>query len=316
MVSSLKSLLDITNAGSQSIVSQVADLKEQYRQAADQAKVYGLDYQVILDKGDAIAARTIAREKLSLSQADQSVAARDLAAKGDQEGADLANFDVSAAQQVQQLEDNWEGYLGDTYASNQDYAVQMADLEKTLADERLQIQQTYADKAAATALEAAEKQKQIQDEIQDQALSSVSSVFGSLSSYVQGLGVSDASPLSVEDQYKLANDNFNTDYQAAVGGDYDALSRIQTESQTALSLDKQWLGSGVDYANAYQDQLKQLQSLGNMGADAFTSNLAKQLAAQQVDATAQVRKAVQDMQAAITAELKQFMRSASIKGAA
>ncbi|MFT8471379.1 transglycosylase SLT domain-containing protein [Acetobacter persici] len=313
MVSSLKSLLDITNAGSQSIVSQVADLKEQYRQAADQAKVYGLDYQVILDKGDAIAARTIARENLSLAQADQSVTARDLAAKGDQEGADLANFDVSAAQQVQQLQDNWEGYLGDTYASNQEYAVQMADLEKTLADERLQIQQTYTDKAAATALEAAQKQQQIQDEIQDQALSSVSSVFGSLSSYVQGLGVSDASPLSVEDQYKLANDNFNTDYQAAVGGDYDALSRIQTESQTALSLDKQWLGSGVDYANAYQDQLKQLQSLGNMGADAFTSNLAKQLAAQQVDATAQVQKAVQDMQAAITAELKQFMRSASLQ---
>ncbi|WP_281701045.1 transglycosylase SLT domain-containing protein [Acetobacter malorum] len=294
-------LLDVTVSGSQSLMDQVAALKQKYQDAASVAESYGLDAQALLDKGNELAARTIERENLSLSQADQSVNARDLAATGDQEGADLANFDVSAAQQVQQLQDNWEGFLGGSYASNQDYAVQMADLEKTLADERLEIQKTYADKAKAA-----------DAEYQSQAQSSVASVFSSLSSYVQGLGVSDASPLSVQDQYKLANDNFNTDYQAAVGGDYNALSRLQSESQTALSLDKQWLGSGVDYSNAYQDQLKQLQSLGNLGTDTFTSNLAKQLAAQQVDATQKVQQAVQDMQAAITAELKQFIRSQSV----
>ncbi|WP_086653782.1 transglycosylase SLT domain-containing protein [Acetobacter malorum] len=294
-------LLDVTAAGSQSLMDQVSDLKKKYQDAATVAESYGLDAQALLDKGNELAARTIERENLSLSQADQSVNARYLAATGDQEGADLANFDVSAAQQVQQLQDNWESYLGDTYASNQDYATQMADLDKTLAAERLEIQQTYADKAKAA-----------DAEYQSQAQSSVASVFSSLSSYVQGLGVSDASPLSVEDQYKLANDNFNTDYQAAIGGDYDALSRLQSESQTALSLDKQWLGSGVDYSSAYQDQLKKLQSLGNAGTDALTANLAKQIAAGQVDAITKVQQAVQDMQGAITAELKQFARSLSV----
>ncbi|KXV75558.1 hypothetical protein AD953_06965, partial [Acetobacter malorum] len=272
-------LLDVTASGSQSLMDQVASLKQKYQDAASVAESYGLDAQALLDKGNELAARTIERENLSLSQADQSVNARYMAATGNQEGADLANFDVSAAQQVQQLQDNWESYLGDTYASNQEYAAQIADLDKTLAAERLEIQQTYADKAKAA-----------DAEYQSQAQSSVASVFSSLSSYVQGLGVSDASPLSVQDQYKLANDNFNTDYQAAVGGDYNALSRLQSESQTALSLDKQWLGSGVAYSNAYQDQLKQLQNLGNLGSDVFTANLAKQLAAGQVDATLQVKQ--------------------------
>ncbi|WP_140386084.1 hypothetical protein, partial [Acetobacter senegalensis] len=59
-ISSLKSLLDVTASGAESIVDQVQDLKVQYQQAADQAKAYGLDYQVILDKGNAIAEMTIA----------------------------------------------------------------------------------------------------------------------------------------------------------------------------------------------------------------------------------------------------------------
>ncbi|WP_179194681.1 hypothetical protein, partial [Acetobacter persici] len=119
--------------------------------------------------GDAIAARTIQRENLSLSQADASVNARYLAAKGDQEDADLVNFDVSAAQQIQQMQDNWESYLGETYTSNQDYASQMADLEKTLGAERIAIQKTYADKAAEAAQEAADKQAEAAKEAADKA---------------------------------------------------------------------------------------------------------------------------------------------------
>ncbi|MCP1272032.1 hypothetical protein, partial [Acetobacter cerevisiae] len=62
---------------------------------------------------------------------------------------------------------------------------------------------------------------------------------------------------------------------------------------------KQWLGSGVAYSNAYQDQLKQLQNLGNLGSDVFTANLAKQLAARQVDATLQVKQEIQTMNATL-----------------
>ncbi|MCG0995285.1 transglycosylase SLT domain-containing protein [Acetobacter indonesiensis] len=315
MISNLKSLLDLTNDGAQSLVSQVADLRDKYQQAADQAKVYGLDYQVILDKGNAIAQQMIDAENTKLTQSDQSVQARYLAAVGDQEGADLANADISGAQQRQSLQDEWRGYLGDSFANNQTYVAQMADLDKTLAAERLKIQKTYADQALATQQQAAEAAAEKQAQYQAQAESSITSVFSSLADYVRGLGTSDASPLSVQDQYKLANDNFNADYQAAMGGDYDALSRLQTESQTVLSVDQKWLGSGTDYASAYKDQLTKLQAIGNLGADAFTANLAKQLAAQQVDATLQVKQAVQAMQAAITAELKQFIRVQTLKAA-
>ncbi|MCP1196025.1 phage tail length tape measure family protein [Acetobacter senegalensis] len=298
-ISSLKTLLDVTASGAESIVNQVQDLKVQYQQAADQAKAYGLDYQVILDKGNAIAEMTIANENRKLEQSDQSVQARYLAATGDQEGADLLNFDVSAAQQKQELDDEWRSYLGDSYASSQTYADQMADLDKTLAAERLKIQATYAAQALADQEEAQQEAAEKQAEYLSQAQSSVASAFSNLADYVQGLGTSDASPLSVQDQYKLANDNFDTDYQAAMGGDYDALTRLQSESQTALSVDKQWLGSGTDYSKAYQDMLTKLQAIGNLGADTFTANLAKQLAAQQVDATLQVKQEIQTMNATL-----------------
>ncbi|MFT8471153.1 phage tail protein [Acetobacter persici] len=295
MISSFKSLLDITDAGSQSIVSQVADLREQYKQAADQAKAYGLDYQVILDKGDAIAARTIQRENLSLSQADASVNARYLAAKGDQEDADLVNFDVSAAQQIQQMQDNWESYLGDTYASNQDYASQMADLEKTLGAERIAIQKTYADKAAEAAQEAADKQAEAakeaadkaaqaaeeaaekQQQIQDQATQSLASTFSSLTDYAKGLSTSDASPLSVADKYAAANDNLHADYQAALGGNSTALGAIQSDMQTFLSLSKSLNGGGIGYTTDYQQIVTMLQALGNIGTGDLTADAMRKI---------------------------------------
>ncbi|MGV4855773.1 phage tail protein [Acetobacter senegalensis] len=290
-------LLDVTAAGSESLMQQVDDLKDKYQDAANTAASYGLDAQNLLDKGNAIAAMMIDNERTTLAQADQSVQARYMAATGDQEGADLLNQQVSAAQEVQQLQDNWRGFLGDSFAANQTYQDQLADLEKTQAAERLQIQQSYQDKAA-----------EAQQQYLSQAQSSVESAFSNLADYVQGLGTSDASPLSVQDQYKLANDNFDTDYQAAMGGDYDALSRIQADSQTALSLDRQWLGSGTAYADAYKEQLTRLQALGNLGPDTFTANLAKQLAAQQVDATLQVNKSVQTM----TATLQRLIRMQAV----
>ncbi|MPQ75234.1 phage tail protein [Acetobacter senegalensis] len=281
-------LLDVTAAGSESLIQQVDDLKAKYQDAANTAASYGLDAQALLDKGNAIAAMMLDNERTTLAQSDQSVQARYMAATGDQEGADLLNQQVSAAQEIKQLQDNWRGFLGDSFAANQTYQDQLADLEKTQAAERLQIQQSYQDKAA-----------EAQQQYLSQAQSSVASAFSNLADYVQGLGTSDASPLSVQDQFKLANDNFDTDYQAAMGGDYDALTRLQSESQTALSVDKQWLGSGTDYAGAYQDMLTKLQAIGNLGADTFTANLAKQLAAQQVDATLQVKQEIQTMNATL-----------------
>ena len=58
-----------------------------------------------------------------------------------------------------------------------------------------------------------------------------------------------------------------------------------------------------------------LQNIGNFGPDTFTATLAKTLINQNTDATLQVKKAIQDMQASITAELRQFIRVQAAKAA-
>lgn len=400
----MPSLLNVTSAGSESLMQQVADLQQKYQDAADTAASYGLDAQKLLDTGSAIAAQMIASQKATLSWNDQSVQARYLSASGNQEGADLLNFDVSAGQQEQQLRDSWQGFLGDTYASSADFQSQMLDLEKTLGAERLKIQKQYDDQAVEDAAEAAQarasawssitdmqtswrasdmsangddagaallnfdasaaqqraqfqtladaywgdqyatqlqyqqmvidldksladqriqiqnqyQQQALQDQKQyeDQANSSVASVFSSLTDYASNLLLSDASPLSVQDQYKLANDNLQSDYALALGGDYDALGRIQSDMQSWLTDSKAWNGSGTGYSDDMSQGLKMLQSLSNLGSDKYTASLAKTLSKQSTDATLAVKQAVENMQKAVTEELRQFSRNVIVKGKA
>lgn len=209
-----------------------------------------------------------------LASSARSVDARYLAATGDQQGADLENFDVSADQQRADLKSSFETIWGDAYATQSSYVQQSADLEKTLAAERLQIQAEYNGDSIAQ-----------QQQYLSQAQQSVASVYSSLSSYAQGLALSSASPLSVQDQYNLAQGNLTSDYQAAQGGDYDALSRIQTDAQSFLGLSQSWQGSGTGYTADYQQTLKVLQSLAGADTGALTATLAQKLAQQAVDAT-------------------------------
>lgn len=303
-VSTIKQLLDVTSSGSESIASQAADIQRQYENAARTAAQYGMDAQMLIDKGNTIAAQMLAAARTQLDQADQSVQARYLAATGNQEGADLLNQQVSGDQEIQQLKDNWKSYLGDTYADNATYQQQMTDLEKTLAAERLKIQQTYAGNSLAQL-----------EQYSSSALQSVTSVFSSLSSYTQALATSNVSPLSVQAQYGAANDNLTADYQKAMGGDYDALSRVQSDAQTYLTLAQQWDGSGTAYAQDFEKVLGMLQSIGNLGSDTFTASLAKTLFQQNTDATLQVKTAIQNMEASINATLRQFTRVQAAKAA-
>lgn len=259
-------LMNVTMAGSESLVQQVSDLKQKYQDAANTAASYGVDAQNLLDKGNAIAAMMIANENTKLAQSDQSVTARYMAATGDQEGADLLNQQVSADQGIQSLQDEWQSYLGDNYADNVTYQQQLSNLEKTQAAERLQIQQSYAEKAA---------------EATSQANQSLASTFSSLTEYAKGLSTSDASPLSVADQYKAANDNLQADYQAALGGNSTALGSVQSDMQTFLSLSKTLKGGGIGYTTDYQQIVTMLQALGNLGTGDLTADAMRKIAEDQ-----------------------------------
>ncbi|MBS1088362.1 phage tail length tape measure family protein [Gluconobacter wancherniae] len=247
-------LLKATVSGQQSWVDQMAALKQTYDAAAAQASQYGLDgtqlnakYQSLYDQG-------FASQLNTLRQSDLSVQARYQTATGDDEGAALMNFDVSADQQRQQLADSWKSFLGDSYVSQQEYISQSADLEKTLSAERLKIQQQY----------------------NDQALQSAESVMSSLENYGAGLATSDASPLSAADQYKVANDNFTTDLTAAQDGDYTALQAMQGDMQMLLSTSKTFNGSGTAYAHDYARVMQALQSLGSISTDDLTASVMKE----------------------------------------
>ncbi|MFT8918066.1 MAG: phage tail length tape measure family protein [Gluconobacter oxydans] len=247
-------LLDATVSGQQSWVEQMATLQSTYAAAASQADSYGLDGSAISSKFNDLYQEGYNDQLTTLRQSDLSVQARYQTATGDDEGAALTNFDVSADQQRQQLADNWKSFLGDSYTSQQEYINQSADLEKTLAAERLKIQQQY----------------------NDQALQSAESVMSSLETYGAGLATSDASPLSAADQYKVANDNFTTDLTAAQGGDYTALQAMQGDMQTLLSTSKTYNGSGTAYADDYARVMQALQSLGSVSTDDLTASVMKE----------------------------------------
>ncbi|MFW7267544.1 phage tail length tape measure family protein [Gluconacetobacter sp. Hr-1-5] len=232
-----------------------------------------------------------------LAYSARSVDARYLAATGDQQGADLENFDVSADQQRADLVSSFETIWGDAYATQSSYVQQSADLEKTLAAERLQIQAEYNGDSIAQ-----------QQQYLSQAQQSVASVYSSLSSYAQSLALSSASPLSVQDQYNLAQGSLTSDYQAAQGGDYDALSRIQSDAQSFLGLSQSWQGSGTGYTADYQQTLKILQSLAGADTGALTATLAQKLAQNQVDATNGVTEAVTTMKKALQTDIQQLSR--------
>lgn len=133
---------------------------------------------------------------------------------------------------------------------------------------------------------------------------------------MQGLATSDASPLSVQQQYGVANDNLNSDYAAAQSGDYDALSRLQSDAQTELSLSKQWNGSGAAYNEDYRRTLTMLQSIGNIGADPFTAALAKTLLTENTDAVLAVKKAIENMESNLAMLLKRTVMAQTIGKAA
>lgn len=281
-ISTLKSLLDITDSGSESLMSQVDDLKRSYQNAAREAEAYGMDAQILIDKGNIIAQQMIDAQTTKLAQADQVVQARYLTANGDDQGAALLNQQVSAAQEVQQLKDSWQAYLGDSYAQNETYQQQMTDLEKTQQAERLKIQQQYTDQAA----------------------SSVSSVISSLTSYTQGLAFSDASPLSAQDQYAAANDNFTTDLAAAKSGDFTALQNLQGYASTLLSTSQTWNGSGQGYVTDYQRVMQALQDIGNTSSASLISSEMKTALKSQTDTLADLLQQLVALSSKNLSELK------------
>ncbi|GBR18574.1 phage tail length tape measure family protein [Asaia spathodeae] len=268
----MPNLMKATVDGQQSWVEQMEALKKTYADAASQAGSYGLDSNALNEKFSTLYAQGYDQNMRSLTESGQSVKARLLAAQGDQQGANLMDFDLSATQQKRQLADSWREFLGEAYSSNQTYLQQASDLEKTLGAERLAIQKQYADKAADAAKQAADQAAEQAKQQRDQAASSAASVVSNLLDFAKGLNLSTYSPLSAEAQYRAANDNFNTLASKAGQGDYEALQSLRSAAETLLAQSQSYNGSGQDYAADYTRIQQMLQSIGSLKADTITES--------------------------------------------
>jgi trimeric autotransporter adhesin len=165
--------------------------------------------------------------------------------------AQLYAFDSQATQQTAALKTQLTGIYGDSYTTTSAYATQMADLENSLGEQRLAIQQQYNDKLSASA----------------------TSTITSLTAYVAKLQSSASSPLSPQAQYALAHSQFTTDATAAAGGDFNSLTNLPTDADSFLAASRAVNGSGAQYALDFQSVLNALGQAANDSPDVLTASV-------------------------------------------
>ena len=165
--------------------------------------------------------------------------------------AQLYTFDAQAQQQTAALKSQLTGIYGDSYTTTAAYADQMAQLENSLGEQRLAIQQQYNDRLTATATGA----------------------ITSLTAEVNKLESSNASPLSPQAQYALASSQFSTTATAAAGGDFTSLSNLPGAADTFLADSRQVNGSGAQYALDFQTVLNAIGQAATATPDTLTASV-------------------------------------------
>jgi hypothetical protein len=84
----------------------------------------------------------------------------------------------------------------------------------------------------------------------------------SLREYVQGLKVSDLSPLTLGEKLAEAGKQYQEKLAKAQGGDQQALQELQAVAQTYLELQRRYSASGVDYTAVFDSVTGALDGLG------------------------------------------------------
>ena len=165
--------------------------------------------------------------------------------------ASLLSFDVQAQRQRDDLSAQIVATWGDSVKSTQAYVDEMALLERTLGEERLSIQQQY----------------------NNQITQSAATAVSGIADYASKLAVSPASALSPEAQYNYAENQFNSIAAAAARGEYTAITRLQSASDTLLSSSRVVNGSGSVYASDFSRVVNALDRISNVTPDTLTATV-------------------------------------------
>jgi hypothetical protein len=151
--------------------------------------------------------------------------------------------------------------LAERTAAAADGVTDMVLLEQTLAAERLRVQRDYAAEAVA-----AEKQAN------DTAASTAASLITSLTGYARQLRYGETSSISAQSQYDLASSSLNAVGGAAVAGDWNSITKVQSYAQDFLNTSRVVNGSGQQYAADMARVLNLLDSVAGLGPDRLTDS--------------------------------------------
>lgn len=273
----LTSTAPVVSAFEQSITA----LNQTYDAATTKAKELGFETAVLAQKQGEAVAKAIAARDLQYANTGKSIYARQLAAQGDETGAALINFDLQAEQQRIALKTEMDT-LGVTGAA---YVGQLQLLEDTLWTERKNIAEQ-----GAKAIVEADKQAR------DAATSSAASSISSLADYARSLSFGEGSSLSAQDQFSLAQRQFNAVSGSAVAGDANSISQLQGYAQTYLQASQSLYGSGTGYQDARQRVQDALGQIGGLNADTLTASF---LATQTQDLKQSLVAELQELRAAV-----------------
>lgn len=156
---------------------------------------------------------------------------------GNPEAAALANFDAQAEAEKLSLQTSLLAMLKNGVIDTSTYYGQITDLDKTLAAERLAIQQQYVDQANAQ----------------------ITSQVSSLKSYLQGLEGDIGTPA---DQLRNTRSTFASDLSATQGGNTVAFSNLQADASAFLSASKS--ANGVGTTAYMRDMEYVIQAIGSV----------------------------------------------------
>ena len=233
--------------GDGSLSANLAALNRQYDDAIATARELGHEENALANaRNNAIAATSKAARDL-FDQTGMSADIRYFQAQAINDNnprlafdANLTAFDIRAKQQRDSLSDQLLAILGDAGRTSAEYLDLMAREDRATYAERLSLLTQYnqqsvnVDQAAIAARSRGEQS----------ALATVTR----LSEYSNSLTFSDASPLSAQDKYSAAIDNFRAVSEGIGQSDFNSLSRLPDVANDLLGASRGLFGSGAQYA--------------------------------------------------------------------
>ena len=267
-----------TGEAASAFAQGLAQVDARFTELVNKANELSLSSNDLLSAWQKEKDRMTAERDLQVRGFDIGLDIRSLQARGANDNellqqATLMQFDWAARQQIEQAKATLESWG----LSAEDVASRIARNEVVLAEERLRIQQEYAERAAAIAAQLGEAQGQALQKTaaemaaaRQQAAQSGLSVVTSLRSYVAGLSAGPESPGTAMDRLAAAGRQFDAIFGAAYAGDANSISGFQGAAETYRSAARDVFGGGQGYADAIAKIADRSSSIVGLGAEGIT----------------------------------------------